>query len=181
MDAAGTRAMAEQDILLLDDRGSGDSRALNGARWRLVTDGVMGGLSTGQLTFDSIDGRPCLRMRGNVRLENNGGFVQVTLDAAPNGTLDASGYAGVLLMVYGKKERYNVHLRTDAMWLPWQSYRAPFDAEPTWRTVRLPFAVFAPYRIGKALDTKGLRRIGVVAIGRAFAADLCIARLALYR
>jgi len=72
-------------------------------------------------------------------------------------------------------------LRTDDVWLPWQSYRASFLAPARWQTVRLPFAEFSGYRIGKKLDLKGLERIGIVAIGRAFAADLCIAELALYR
>lgn len=173
-------AMAEQDMLLLDDRSSGDGRPLNGAHWRLITDDVMGGLSKGKLTLDNIDGKSCLRMQGEVRLEQNGGFVQMALDVANNGALNASNYSGVLLEVYGNAERYNLHLRTSGMWLPWQSYRAAFDAPAEWHTVRLPFAEFEPYRIGKTLNTNRLRRIGVVAIGRAFAADLCLARLALY-
>jgi len=44
----------------------------------------------------------------------------------------------------------------------------------------LPFAEFTPYKTSKALDVTELERIGVVAIGRAFSADLCIARLGLY-
>ena len=174
-------AMAEQDLLLLDDRSSGDARALNGTQWRLITDGVMGGVSEGQLTFDTVEGKACLRMQGNVRLENNGGFVQIALDVDKDGKLDASAYSGVLLEVYGNTERYNVHLRTGGMWLPWQSYRAGFDAPAEWQTVRLPFAEFERYKIGKELKPEKLKRIGVVAIGREFAADLCVARLGLYK
>jgi hypothetical protein len=47
--------------------------------------------------------------------------------------------------------------------------------------VRLPFSVFTGYRIRAPLDITALRRIGVLAIGRAFTADLCVARLGLYR
>jgi hypothetical protein len=50
-----------------------------------------------------------------------------------------------------------------------------------WQTIRLPFTEFSGYRIGKKLDLTRLERIGLVAIGRAFTADLCIAKLALYR
>ena len=47
--------------------------------------------------------------------------------------------------------------------------------------VRLPFADFLPHRIERALDPGTLRRVGVVAIGRAMQADLCIGRVVLYR
>jgi hypothetical protein len=40
--------------------------------------------------------------------------------------------------------------------------------------VRLAFADFVPHRIQVPLDVRRLRRIGLVAIGRAFAADLAV-------
>jgi hypothetical protein len=169
------------DLLMIDDRSSGDERSLLGTSWRLITDNVMGGVSSGRLTMDAREGRPCLRLQGDVRLENSGGFVQVALDVKREGALDASNYTGVQLEVFGNGEAYNVHLRSDDVWLPWQSYRATFYALPGWHTVRLPFADFDGYRIFTALDLKHLERIGIVAIGRAFAADLCLASLALYR
>jgi len=86
-----------------------------------------------------------------------------------------------LLSVYGNKQDYNLHLRTSDVWLPWQSYRASFNAPDSWQVIRLPFTEFTGYRIGKKLDIKHLERIGLVAIGRAFTADLCIGKLALYR
>ena len=46
--------MEKQELLVLDDRSSDDGRAQNGAGWRLFTDGVMGGLSKGDLTFDIV-------------------------------------------------------------------------------------------------------------------------------
>jgi D-alanyl-D-alanine dipeptidase len=66
------------------------------------------------------------------------------------------------------------------LWLPWQSYRATFQAPASWQTVQLPFAGFSPYKTGKALDLTKLERIGVLAIGRAFTADLCIGRVGFY-
>jgi hypothetical protein len=169
------------DLLIIDDRGSGDDRSTLGSRWRLVTDGVMGGVSKGELLPDTVDGRPCLRLRGDVRMENNGGFVQAALDLPGNATFDASAWSGLALDVYGNGEQYNLHLRTSEVWLPWQSYRAAFIAEARWQQLRLPFTGFTAYRIGAELDLKKLERIGIVAIGRAFKADLCIANVALYR
>ena len=85
-----------------------------------------------------------------------------------------------MMDVYGNDEAYNLHLRTDDLWLPWQSYRATFQAPAHWQTVQLPFSDFTPYKTSKTLDLGELERIGVVAIGRAFRADVCVARLGFY-
>ena len=128
-----------------------------------------------------LTGRPCLRLSGEVSLENNGGFVQASLDLSPAGTLDARDYRGIELDVCGNRERYNLHLRTADTRIVWQSYRACFMTESRWLTVRLPFSEFRPYRINQPLDLHTLRRLGVVAIGREMHADLCVARIILYR
>jgi hypothetical protein len=173
---------ADDAMFLIDDRQSKDLQTTLGTQWRLITDGVMGGLSSGTLAAGQREGRNCLHLQGEVSLENNGGFIQAALELAQSGVLDASAYAGVELDVYGNDgESYNVHFKTSRVWLPWQHYRASFMAEPGWHTVRVPFAAFAGYRIGAAFDPARLERIGIVAYGRAFMADLCIGRVALYR
>lgn len=176
----GVRLMAD-DTLTIDDRSSGDFAATLGGSWRMIADGVMGGASTGRLSLETVEDRACLRLQGQVRLENNGGFIQAALNLADTPAVDASAYTGLLLEVHGNDQQYNLHLRTDDVWLPWQSYRVSFHAPSRWETVRLPFTGFAGYRIGKPLDLRHLERIGLVAIGRAFDADLCIAKVALYR
>ena len=141
----------------------------------------MGGISEEAIALTTIDGRRALRLTGDVRLENNGGFIQMALDLAPEGrTLDASADTGVLLIARGNGERYGVHLRTPDCVRPWQSYRASFIAGPEWREIRLPFARFEPYRLTEPLDVRQLRRIGLVAIGRAFHADLAVSVVGLY-
>ena len=175
----GGSVMAD-DLLIIDDRRSANLDSTLGTSWRMVTDGVMGGVSSGTLMLTSIDNRDCLRLQGDVRLENNGGFVQAALDIEKTTAADASAYTGIVMDVYGNNEAYNLHLRTDDLWLPWQSYRATFQAPASWQTVQLPFAEFSPYKTKKALDLSELERIGVLAIGRAFTADLCIGRVAFY-
>jgi hypothetical protein len=172
---------ADDTMILIDDRQSGDLQSTLGTQWRLITDGVMGGVSSGTLGTGQREGRNCLRLQGEVSLENSGGFIQAALQLAQSGVLDASGYTGVELDVYGNGESYNVHFKTSRVWLPWQHYRASFMAEPGWHTVQVPFAAFEGYRIGAAFDPAGLERIGIVAYGRAFTADLCIGRVAIYR
>jgi hypothetical protein len=63
---------------------------------------------------------------------------------------------------------------------PWQSYRKAFVATPSWQTCRLPFAQFEAYRIEAGLDLTSLRRIGIVAIGRAFHADIAVGGVRFY-
>jgi hypothetical protein len=172
--------MATQNDLIIDDRSTNDFRATSGNAWYLVTDGVMGGISRGQLSLETVESRPCLRMQGDVSLENNGGFIQIALDLSDDILKYVPNYTGVLLEVYGNNEQYNIHLRTQDISLPWQSYRIIFSAAPEWKMLHLPFAEFTPYRIDKTLDISRLRRIGIVAIGRAFHADLCIGKIGLY-
>jgi hypothetical protein len=174
-------ALAAHSSLLIDDRTSGDLGSSLGTGWRLVTDQVMGGVSNGTLTSDSEEGRSCLRLSGDVSTENAGGFLKASLVLEGETALDASGFRGIALQVSGNGESYNVHLKTDDVWLPWQSYRASFAAPPGWREVRLDFDGFQPYRINAPLDAHRLTRLGVVAIGRNFHADLCIGQVGLYR
>lgn len=166
--------------LVIDDRTGDTPAAALGTAWRLVTDGVMGGVSQGRLSPGERDGRNCLRLQGKVSTANNGGFVQMVLDLPGRPSVDATPYAGVAITVSGNGETYNVHLRTSDLWLPWQSYRASFVAQPEWQTVHLPFTGFEPYRTAQALQTDRLRRLGIVAIGRDFEADVCVARVWFY-
>ena len=167
--------------MIIDDRSSNTLAATNGVRWRVISDTVMGGVSSGSIVPTVVEGRDCLRMTGEVSLENNGGFVQASLDLSAAGLLDAGEYAGIEIEVFGNGETYNLHLRTEDTRIVWQSYRASFQAQPNWQSLRLPFASFQPHRIDQPLDTRKLRRLGVVAIGREMKADISIARLLLYR
>ena len=172
--------MAEEKILIIEDPGS-SSDTVNAVQWRLVTDNVMGGISQGRLIADSVSDRQCLRMQGDVKLENNGGFVQMALNLTEDKLDDIASYTGLVLEAYGNGESYNIHLRTSNLWLPWQSYRFSFIAPAVWKTFYVPFTDFTPYRTSKKLKLEKIERIGVVAIGREFTADLCIGKIGLYR
>lgn len=166
--------------LIIDDRASGNKSSNLGTQWRLVTDQVMGGVSSGDLTLDSYKDKNCLRMRGDVSTDNNGGFVQIALDLNKDKPFDASAYIGVELSVFGNNERYNVHFRTTDLWLPWQSYRFSFSATPEWQTIRIPFANLEAYRTTTKFHKDKLKRIGLVGIGRTFKADLCVGSIKFY-
>lgn len=162
--------------LITDDRSRDDLSHQYG--WRVFTDTVMGGVSSATLMPTVVDGVCCVRLRGQVSLENNGGFVQASLDLG--GALDASDYRGIELKVCGNGEIYNLHLRTDDTRIVWQSYRASFQVETHWQTIRLAFNDFEPHRIDIPLDRSRFRRLGVVAIGRMMQVDICIAGIRFY-
>ena len=151
-----------------------------GTEWRFVADTVMGGVSTGNIMGDNLDGKNCLRMRGNVSTENNGGFVQMALSLSERGVFDASDYDGLEIEVSGNKELYNVHFRSAGLWFPWQSYRASFTATPDWQTVRIPFTELEAYKTSQNFPQDKLKRVGLLGIGRNFQADLCLGSIRFY-
>ena len=173
--------LAQSGAMLIDD--FTDKGLLNklDSKWRGVSDQVMGGISEASISYSVKDGCYSLRMTGNVRLENDSGFIQAVLDLAPLGdTFDASGFSGVPIVVRGNGEKYSVHLRTPDNVRPWQSYRSHFTAGSDWETIDLPFETFVPHRLDAPLDKTRFRRIGLVAIGRPFYADLAVSELAFY-
>ena len=65
-------AMARSDdVLLIDDFAADDLISALGMPWRGFSDQVMGGISQETIALTTIDGRRCLRLTGDVRLENN--------------------------------------------------------------------------------------------------------------
>lgn len=150
--------------------------------WEYVADGVMGGVSSGRATKAEVKGREAMRLQGQVSLDNNGGFVQMAFDLEPDGgAFDASEWSGIWLEVSGNGEEYDLRLRTDELSRPWQSFRADFVAPEEWTEIRMPFTDFEPHRTDTALNTERLRRIGVLAIGREFEADVAVAAVGLYK
>jgi hypothetical protein len=147
------------------------------ARWRCFTDTVMGGVSQAMLVREACAGRDALVLRGRVRTENNGGFVQMALDvAAP--TADVRGLE---LDLAGAGHELGVHLRTTRLAAPWQAWRARVALAPDWRTLRLAWADFTPHRFSGTLRPAEIVRIGLVALafeGRPFDAEVALARLA---
>lgn len=174
-------AAAKDETMVIDDFSDPGLVSTLGTAWGGFSDQVMGGVSEVSVIHASVDGRLALQLSGDVKLDNNGGFVQAGLNlSGDNGVVDASRFKGVRLAVRGNGESYSVHLRTRDTVRPWQSYRAQFRADPKWSVLELPFVTFAPYRLDTPLDQTRLRRIGLVAIGRSFRADLAVSSLAFY-
>jgi hypothetical protein len=169
---------ARFDGILIDDFAA-DARSALGGAWTSFGDDVHGGSSTHVLERLTLDGRRCLRLRGEVRPdERSPGFVQAALDVTG---LDAGSAQGIRLVTRGNGEGYRIHVRTADLGAPWEFYAAPFVAPAEWTVVDVPFASFeAQGGVEIALDRGKLRRIAIVASGAPRAADVAVARIELY-
>lgn len=168
--------------LLIDDFSRSDGVAAIGTRWEGFTDRVMGGMSDMQLGYGQDNGRPVLSMRGKVRLENRGGFIQARLPLdSGGGAFDASDWDGIAITARGRPGPYYIHLRTRQNWMPWSYFRAPISVRTQWQDQFIPFTAFESKGASGRIDVKGLKSIAVVAYGEAFDADIEVAQFALLK
>jgi monofunctional biosynthetic peptidoglycan transglycosylase len=145
-----------QDLHTVIDFGSQQQKF----RWRVVNDGVMGGLSQSQLTI-STDGFAVFQ--GTVSLENNGGFASVRTEPTEFGL---AGKKGLLLRLKGDGRIYQLRLRTDQRW-DGIAYKANFSTQVGLRTTaRLDFESFLATFRGRqvpgapALEPGRIQQIG---------------------
>ena len=121
-------------------------------------------------------------MRGNVSLENNGGFVQIALALTENSkTLDARAFSGVRFWVRGNVDRYYVHLRNNQTGLPWQYYSAAFTASENWEQIEIPFEQFKPQALNEKLKVDNLSQIAIVGAKKAYQIDVYLGPIEFYR
>lgn len=73
-------------------------------RWRIVNDGVMGGLSSSKVNVQDDK----VIFSGTVSLENNGGFASLR---SPVREYDFSKYSGVELRIKGDGKRYSISMK----------------------------------------------------------------------
>ena len=83
----------------------------------------MGGVSSAALQRDNRHSSPCACLTGRTRLDNNGGFVQMKLEIEPS-WLNAD-YRGLFVELCGEEHDYNLHVKTNQLIKPWQSFPAP--------------------------------------------------------
>jgi hypothetical protein len=176
---------------IIDDMSDPFPFTSSGSQWQGITDRVMGGVSNGSLSRETIEGKTANVLRGKVSLENNGGFIQMATDLSKDPSkkvfVDAEKFDGVELEVYCEgtavKEKFNVHLRNPACERQNSSYRATFEISPgKWTTVRLPWHIFEGFGPGPQSTefVPLLRRLGVVSIGESKQVVLAVGRVGFY-
>ena len=163
-----------KELIMLDDFSPSAK-----VEWNFVADSVMGGLSTGYFRLEDDGTQIYAKMTGNVNTDNNGGFIQFR--STLNEKLDKN-IAGVYLKVRGNGEKYFIHLRTRGTMLPWQYYQSSFSTSSDWTEVFLPLDSFKPSGswLGKGVNPKSIRSLGVVAYGRRHVADVQVTEIGFY-
>ena len=135
--------------------------------WTVVDDAVMGGRSKGFLER-SAQGNGLFK--GQVSLENNGGFSLIRLDCGP---VPLKGYSSVVLEVLGDGKRFQFRLKEREG--DRHSYVTYFQTSGQWETIRIPLESLHPVYRGRKLSIpnftgKTLAEIGLL-IGNGRAED----------
>ena len=131
--------------------------------WKVVDDGVMGGLSEGKLAI-SDDG--VLKFSGKLSLENNGGFSSIRTRTVD---LDLADSAGLVARVRGDGRTYQMRLGSDARYRGMEvSFMAEFETEKgKWTEVKVPFGDLVGSFRGRSLPDEDfnpavVRRLGLL-------------------
>ena len=117
--------------------------------WRVVDDGVMGGLSQGKLKVDNEgNGLYC----GTVSTENNGGFssLRYRFDA-----IEASEDQSIVLRIKGDGKKYQFRVKDKVN--QYYSYIYTFQTSGEWQTVKIPLAEMYPSYRGRKLNTPNFK------------------------
>lgn len=146
--------------------------------WTVISDQVMGGVSSAELRQDERHSSACTCLAGRTRLENNGGFVQMKLEIGPGRS--RADYRGLFIELCGAAHDYNLHVKTNQLDKPWQSFRCTLPVEPQWTRFIIPYAQLCAHRTDAELQPADIKSIAVVAIGTAFDVDVCVRRFGFF-
>jgi len=117
----------------------------DGQDWRIIDDGVMGGLSKGSRSL----GEDAMIFKGEVSLENNGGFSSLRSSYQD---FDLSKYEKVVIRLKAKGQILAFTMSVDRRWyMPYFKQQIHLDSE-NWEVIELPFSEFKTYRIGEQVD-----------------------------
>jgi NADH dehydrogenase [ubiquinone] 1 alpha subcomplex assembly factor 1 len=111
--------------------------------WRIVNDGVMGGVSKSMLT-KTPEGYGLFS--GKVSLDNNGGFASIQLNTNVNVTHE---HKFIILKVKGDRKKYEFRLKGSLSQR--ESYVHIFETSGDWQEVKLPLKEFYPQFRGQKL------------------------------
>ena len=120
--------------------------------WQFVSDGVMGGLSTGKLTFEKDGEVDFGRLTGDVTTKNNGRFIQFRANVSFDKTGDQGQMIkGGRLTGRGNGAKYFIHFRTSDNRRPSDYYSAEFQTGLEWNSIDLPFSKFKRSRFDNSI------------------------------
>lgn len=117
----------------------------DGQDWRIINDGVMGGLSKGYGNLKE----DVMIFKGEVSLENNGGFASLR---SPYQDFDLSKYEKAVVRLKAKGQIIAFTMSVDKRWyMPYFKQQIKVESED-WQVVELPFSDFKTYKIGQEIN-----------------------------
>ena len=146
--------------------------------WRFIGDDVMGGVSTGSISFEKNEvGESVGCLKGSVSTANNGGFIQMRKEITKIDRKILRDVSAIIVEARGHDDEYFVHLRTKGRLMPWTYYYASFVATKESRKFIFPLKEFK--RSGRFLGRNfprgsELKSVGIVAYGKDYKAELCL-------
>ena len=115
-------------------------------RWRIVNDGVMGGLSSSKAIVESNK----IIFSGNVSLENNGGFASLR---SPVKDYNFEKFTGLEVKIKGDGKRYSISMK-ETTYFSGYFFTSTFETKKDkWITVKLPFNQFKLYYFGRETNS----------------------------
>lgn len=112
--------------------------------WRIVNDGVMGGISKSSLILGDLGNG---QFSGHVSLANNGGFASIQLNKEIK-LSDEKKF--IVLHVKGDGKAYEFRLKGEIS-QP-ESYVHQFATSGEWENIKLPISEFYPQYFGRKLN-----------------------------
>lgn len=112
--------------------------------WRIIDDGVMGGVSQGRFSINS-EGNGVFE--GTISLENNGGFSSVRY-GFDKIKVNSKSVVSIRLKGDGKKYQFRIKDKYSSYY----SYITTFETTGEWQTVQLKLSDLYPSFRGKKLD-----------------------------
>ena len=106
--------------------------------WFAVNDTVMGGVSSGTLSYEESS----MIFEGAVSTDNNGGFTSIR---SPQSAVDLSEYDRVIVRLRSEGQPFSMILAHNPYW--WQDqYKVDINVDTTdWTVVEIPFSDFQVY------------------------------------
>lgn len=113
-------------------------------QWRVVNDGVMGGVSIGTITLTEDNHA---LFSGKVLLENNGGFSSIRHRFVKK---EVSSFQKIVLRVKGDGKTYRFRVKSNSS--DYYSYTYTFKTSGTWETIEIAFSEMVPSFRGRRVN-----------------------------
>ena len=125
--------------------------------WRVIDDGVMGGVSQGSLRIN-FEGHGLFS--GFVSLENYGGFSSIRYNTSP---IKVLGYDYICIRVFGDNKNYQLRIKSD--YYDRHVYSKAFFVKNEWQEISIPLEKMKPQFRGRKLKMSNFKENSIVEIG----------------